>query len=55
MEFDRDWIAQAIAIAHQFPINENHHVLPNPALLVEDVSARLLVIAEVVIENRAER
>jgi len=49
-----DRIAQAIPVTHQFTVNEHHHVLPDLSLLVEHISPRSLVMAEVILENGAE-
>ena len=44
-------IAQAIAIANQLTIDEDHHMLTDSPLLVEHVPARLFVLAKVIVEH----
>jgi hypothetical protein len=44
-----------IAIAHQFAIDEDGHVLPEPALVVKYVPARPFVQTKVAIEHLADR
>ena len=48
-------IAQALAVANHLAIDENHHMLPDSALLVQNVPARSFVFAEVVVKHRAQR
>jgi len=43
------WIAESVAVAKLRAIDEDGHMLAQPALIVEDVAARLLVDAEVAI------
>ena len=51
MEFCSDRVAQTVTVVHQFPVNKNHHVLADSALLVQDVAPRSLVITKIVIEH----
>src|SRR6266571_9185821 len=48
-------VAQAVAVANQLAVDENHHMLPDPALLVEHIPARSFVLPKVVVEHRAQR
>ncbi len=48
-------VAQALAVANQLAVDENHHMLPDPALLVEHIPARSFVLPKVVVEHRAQR
>lgn len=48
-------VAQALAVASQLAVDENHHMLPDPALLVEHIPARSFVLPKVVVEHRAQR
>jgi hypothetical protein len=51
----RHWIAQMVAIAYLAAIDKNRHMLPQPALVIEHIAARLLVQVEVVCEHVAYR
>lgn len=48
-------IAQTIAIQKLHAINEDGHVVPQPALIVENVAARLFVDLKVAVQQFADR
>jgi hypothetical protein len=48
-------VAQALAVTNHLAVDENQHVLPDSALLVEHVPTRSFVLLKVVVEHRAQR
>jgi hypothetical protein len=51
----RHGVAELVAIAHLAPIDEGSHVLAKLTLIVEHITARLLVYAKVALEHVRER
>ena len=50
----RHRIAETVTITHEFPIDENNHVLPDSSLLVQNIPPRLLVLTKVAVQNGAK-
>ena len=48
-------IAQGIAVTDHLSVDKDQHMLPNSALLVEDIPSRHQFIAEVVFEDGTTR
>ena len=47
-------LSQTVAIAHHFTVDENHHMLPDSSLLIENVPARSFVVLKVLVEYLSE-
>ena len=50
-----DRIAQAVAIGHLAAVDESRHMLPQAALVIEDVRASAVIRREIVFEYIAQR
>jgi hypothetical protein len=51
----RNGVAETLTVASHFAIDENHHMLADFTLLVEDIPARPGVVTKVIVEHSPQR